>query len=135
MGWDGQTTGLSSIHKFTYMLETDEEDGMGWSDNRSLINPQGHVPAGDRRRGWDGIVRQQVSDQSTCSRTLWRQTKRMGWSDNRSVINPQVHVLSGDRRRRRDGMVRQQVSDQSTSSHTGWRQTKRTGWDGQTTGL
>ena len=48
MGWDGQTTGLCSIHKFTYGLETDEEDGMRWSDNRSVINPQVHVHAGDR---------------------------------------------------------------------------------------
>ena len=135
---------------------------MGWSDNRSLINPQVHVQSGDGRRRWDGMVRQQVFDQSTSSRTLWRQTKRMGWdgqttglssihkftyrlktdeedgigwSDNRSVINPQIHVQAGDGRRGWDGMVRQQVCDQSTCSRTVWRQTKRMGWDGQTTGL
>jgi hypothetical protein len=29
MGRDDQTIGLPSIHKLTYFLETDEEDGTG----------------------------------------------------------------------------------------------------------
>ena len=28
MGWDDQMTGLKQLIKFTYELETDEEDGM-----------------------------------------------------------------------------------------------------------
>ena len=30
--------GLRSLDKFTYFLETDEEDGMGRSEERSVIN-------------------------------------------------------------------------------------------------
>ena len=61
------------------MLEMDKEDRMGWSDNRSVINKQVNVHAGDGRRGQDGMVRQQVSDQSISLHTAWRLTKRMGW--------------------------------------------------------
>jgi hypothetical protein len=50
MGRDDQTIGLPSIHKFTYNLETDEDDGTG-------------------------MIRPEVSHHSTSSRTLWRRTK------------------------------------------------------------
>jgi hypothetical protein len=133
-GWDDQIRCVWPMGKFTYFLETDEENGMRLSDERCPINQQVHVLPEDGRRGWHRIIRQWVSDQSRSSRTNWRQTKRMGWndqtiglpsihkftyfletdeedgiglSDNGSPINPQVHVPTGDRRRGWDGMIRQ----------------------------
>ena len=55
----------------------DEEEGMGWSDERSSNN-------------WPS------------SRTIWRQVKRMGWDDQMRGLQTlhQVHVHSGRRVKR-----------------------------------
>jgi hypothetical protein len=68
MGRDDQTIGLPSIHKFTYNLETDEDDGMG-------------------------MIRPEVSHQSTSSRTIWRQTKTMG-RDDQTIGLPSIHKFT-----------------------------------------
>jgi hypothetical protein len=36
MGWDDQTRGLHSIHKFTYKLDMDKEDGIVDDQTRGL---------------------------------------------------------------------------------------------------
>ena len=38
---------LKQLTKFTYWLETDEEDGMGWSDEDLKIIDQVHILSGD----------------------------------------------------------------------------------------
>src|SRR6266699_1450501 len=81
MGWDDQTKGLRSSHKFTYYLEEGKDAGMGCSDKRSALKPQVHVRAGGGQRRWDGMIRQEVCANATSSRTNWRRAKTMGWDD------------------------------------------------------
>ena len=105
--WDGMIRWepLKQLTGFTYKLETDEEDGMGWSDERSKNN-------------WP------------ISRTCWRRMKRMGWDDQMRDLKTidQVHVLAGDGWR---GWSDDQMKDLKTIDQVhvlagdGWR-----GWDG-----
>ena len=81
MGWDDQNRGLRSIDKATYSLEMDEDNGMGRLEQRSVLDQQGHVLAGDGQRQWDGMIRTEVCAQSTRPHTGWRWTKTMGWDD------------------------------------------------------
>ena len=138
-GWRGSDEMIrwevfNQLTKFTYSLEMDEEDGMGWSDERYLNN-------------W----------LSSC--TIWRQVKGTGWDDQKRDIQTieQVHILSGDGWRGWDGTIRwemfkqlakfiyklemdeedgmgwshERYSNNWPSSHTLWRQMKRTEWDDQ----
>ena len=89
MGWSMRI--FKQLTKFTYILDTDEEDGMGWSDER----PSNNWPS---------------------SRTNWRRMKRMGWNDQmrgHQTID-QVHVLTRDGWRRWHGMIRWEVFKQLT---------------------
>ena len=52
---------INNLSKFTYVLETDEEDEMVWWDEMS-------------------------SNYWPSSRTLWRRMKRMGWDDQMKVF-------------------------------------------------
>jgi hypothetical protein len=54
-----------SVTKFTYSLETDEEDGMGWLDKRYSNNWLIHVLSWDIWRGCDGMIRWEVVKQLT----------------------------------------------------------------------
>ena len=90
-GWDGMIRPeiLNQLTKFTYQLETDEEDGMRWSD-RDIKN--------------------------TKIRTSWRWMKRMGWDDKMRDLKPidQDHVLPRDGWRGWDGMIRWEILNQLT---------------------
>ena len=59
IGWEI----LKQLTKFMYELETDEEDGTGWSDEWSV--DQVHVHPGDGWRGWDGMIMWEVFNQMT----------------------------------------------------------------------
>ena len=110
--WDGIISWevIKKLTKFTYFLETDEEDGMGWSDESSSNN-------------WPS------------SRTHWRQMKRMGWYDQiirlqmtkftyRLVMEEEDRMVWSDER----------SSNNWPSSRTVWRPMKRMGWDDQMRG-
>ena len=105
-GWDGMIRPeiLNQLTKFTYQLETDEEDGMGWSD-RDIKN--------------------------TKIRTSWRWMKRMGWDDKMRDLKPidQDHVLPGDGWRW-DGMIRWEILNQLTkfTYHLETNEEDGTGW-------
>lgn len=73
MGWGDQMRDIQKqFAKITYSLKTDDEEGIGWSDDRYSNNWPNHIRTGD---GWrDGIV----------------------WSDERSSNIDQVHVRTGD---------------------------------------
>ena len=135
-GWDGMIRReiFKQLAKFTYILEMDEEDHIGLTDERYSKN-------------WPS------------SHTLWRWMKRTGWDDQMRDIQTieQVHKLPGDGWRGWDVMITWEIFKQLTkftysletdeedrmgwsdvrysnnwpSSHTSWRQMKRMGWDDQ----
>ena len=106
-GWDRMIRLVVFKHmtKFTYLLKTDEEGGMGWSDGRyTNMRPNSHtswrrIKMRDRRVGWvvfkhmtkftyllktheeDGIrwlIRWTSERKWSSWRTVWRRMKRMG---------------------------------------------------------
>ena len=93
---------IKQLTKFTYILKTDEEDEMGWLDERSSNN-------------WPS------------SRTNWRRMKRKGWNDQIWVLHTIAHfyVRTGDGWRWWDRMISKRSSNNWTSSRTGWRRMKR----------
>ena len=102
-GWRGgmewSEERLKQLTKFTYFLETDEEDGIGWSDERSWNN----WPS-SRTVWWWMMVK-------------WRVFKRLRFTymlemdEEDEIIRSlkpidKVHVLSGDGWRRWDKTIR-----------------------------
>ena len=96
--WDGMIRWeiVKQLTKFTYSLETDEEDGMGWLDAKFWNN-------------WPS------------SRTGWRRMEKMGCNDQTRYLKTidQVHVLAGDGWRGWDGMIRWEILKQLTTYSTG----------------
>ena len=132
---------LKHLAKFTYDLETDEVDGMGWSVRDLKTFGQVHVLPGDGWRGWNGMMRWEILKHWPSSRTAWRWMKRMGWDDQWEILKHlakftyfldtdeedgmgwsvrdlktfgQVHVLAGYGWRGWDGMMRWEILNQFT---------------------
>ena len=146
--------------KFTYDLEMDEEDGMGWLDERYSNNwpssrtswkwmksmvwddqirdiqttYQVHIPSEDGWRGWDGMIRREIFKQLTKFTHIlddrWRGWDRMIRWEIFKQLTKFTYNLEIDEK---DGMgwSEERYSNNWLSSHTIWRQTKRTGWDDQ----
>ena len=160
-GWDGMMRWevFKQLTKFTYFLKTDEEDGMGWSDERSSSNwpsprtnwrrmmrigwddqmkglqtiDQVHVQTGDGWRGWIGWSDERSSNNWPSSRTSWRRMKRMRWDDKMrglQTIN-QVYLLSGDGWRRQNETIRWEVFKQLTKFTYPLEMDEEDGWDDQ----
>ena len=109
---------LKQLIKSTYSLETDEEDVMWWPDQRDIKTiDQVHVLSRDRWKGWNGMIRRGILENNwTSSRTNWRRMKEMGWDDQMRDLKTidQVHVLPGDGWRGWDRMIRWEISKQLT---------------------
>ena len=160
-GWDGMIRWeiFKQLTKFTYSLETDEEDGMGWSDERYSNNWPSSRTFWRRMKGMDGMIRWEILKQLTKFTYCLETDEGDGWDDQMRDIKTidQVHVRSGDRWRGWDGMIRWEISKQLTkftysletdeengmgwsderysnnwpSSRTPWRRMKKMGWDDQ----
>ena len=80
---------LKQSSKFTYYLETDEEVGIGWSDEGIQIIEQLHVRPGDGWRGRDKMIRlglfKQLSKFTYALET--DEDGGIGWSDKNNFNN------------------------------------------------
>ena len=112
-GWDGiiRWEIFKQFTKFTYALETDAEDGIGWSDERYWVNSP------NWRTSWRRMKSMIRRDIWPSSRTFWRRMKRMGWDDLRRDLKPihQIDVLSGDGCRGWNRMIRWEILSQFTT--------------------
>ena len=143
MGWDDQKRGIQTIDqvhvlswdrwrgrdrmirtaifkhliKFTYSLETNEEEEKGWWDEKySKTIDQVHVLSGYRWRGREEWSDEKCSTNLSSSRTNWIRMKRKEWDDQKRDFKTieQVHTHPGDEWRARDRMIRRDVFKQLT---------------------
>ena len=103
--------------KFTYELETDEEEGLGWSDERYYNSPTS-------RTSWRRRKRKEYGDQMRDFQTIDKIHVRAGDGSRGSDRMVQmtsmkkidhVHVPPGDGWRGREEMIRRKVSKQLTN--------------------
>ena len=125
-GWYGiiRWEVFKQLTKFTYELETDEEDGMGWSDERSSNNwPSSRTSWRQMKRmGWDHQMR--TSNNWPSSRTFWRRIKRMMRWELFKQLTKFTYFLETDAE---DRMRRsyERSSNNWPNSRTHWRRMKR----------
>lgn len=101
-GWRWSDEGSVIIHKFTYFLETDNENGIIRQDVWAWF-----IPTEDRQKRWNGMIKREACNQSRSSHTFWTDKEdRTEQSDKRSAINSQVHILPRDRQRGWDDQTR-----------------------------
>ena len=126
-GWDGviRWEVIKQLTKSTFELETDDEDRMGWSDERSSNNWPSSRTNWRLMKRMDRMIRWEVIKQLT-KFTYSLETDeedRMGWSDEDFIqMTKFTYTLE-----RWKGWSDKRSSNDSPSSHTNWRQMKRMG--------